>query len=160
MGVDTGGTFTDFVLVVPGEPLRTHKVASTPGDPGRAIVEGLRDLGLTGAEVDVVHGTTVALNALLTGRGTDRAALVTNEGFQDLIEIDRQARPELYDPEPERPPPLVGRERRFELAQRSAPDPDDPSRIVELRAPTDAEIDTVCDAVAASDAVSAAVCLL
>ncbi|MEL6905355.1 MAG: hydantoinase/oxoprolinase family protein, partial [Planctomycetota bacterium] len=107
-----------------------------------------------------VHGTTVALNALLTGRGTDRAALVTNEGFQDLIEIDRQARPDLYDPEPVRPAPLVGRERRFELAQRSAPDPDDPRRIVELRAPTEAEIDAVCDAVAASGAVSAAVCLL
>ena len=69
VGVDTGGTFTDLVLAIPGEPLRIAKVPSTPDDPGRALLEGLEALSVPGAPgATVVHGTTVALNALLTGR--------------------------------------------------------------------------------------------
>jgi len=165
VGVDTGGTFTDVCVVAPGAPPRTHKVRSTPDDPSRAIARALADLGLDrGAGAAVVHGTTVALNALLTRAGTDAAALITNEGFRDLVEIDRQARPDLYETEPVRPAPMVPRERRFELRQRSAPVPGDgadaQTRVREEVRPSDGEIEAVCDAVVASGATSVAVCLL
>ncbi|MEM9383370.1 MAG: hydantoinase/oxoprolinase family protein, partial [Planctomycetota bacterium] len=160
IGVDTGGTFTDLVVAPPGEPLATCKVASTPDDPGLALIEGLGELGRARAEGSaVIHGTTVALNALLTRR-VGAAALVTNEGFEDLVEIDRQSRPDLYALEPVRPEPLVPRERRFGIPQRSAPAVAPGRRIVETRRPTDDEIARVCDAVVASGARSVAVCLL
>ena len=160
VGVDTGGTFTDLVLAIPGEPVRIAKVPSTPDDPGRALLEGLLELGVPGAPgATVVHGTTVALNALLTGRTGD-AALVTNEGFEDLVEIDRQARPDLYAMEPRRPTPLIPRERRFGLRQRSWPAPGPGGRVEEAVRPTDAEIAELCDRVEASGARSIAICLL
>ncbi|MGH7163021.1 MAG: hydantoinase/oxoprolinase N-terminal domain-containing protein, partial [Planctomycetota bacterium] len=89
VGVDTGGTFTDFVA--DGKVL---KLRSTPGDPARAVLEGLAALGLAG-RLRVVHGTTVATNALLTG-GWARTAFVTTEGIEDLLEIGRQEREGLY----------------------------------------------------------------
>lgn len=119
VGVDTGGTFTDLVLV-DGREVRVEKVPSTPRDPAAAILDGLRRISPDRAPDLVVHGTTVALNALLTGR-VGRTALVTNEGFRDLLEIARQDRPELYALEPRKPTPLSPRELRFELAERSAP---------------------------------------
>ncbi|TAJ13776.1 MAG: hydantoinase/oxoprolinase family protein, partial [Planctomycetota bacterium] len=119
VGVDTGGTFTDLVLV-DGREVRIEKVPSTPRDPAAAIVDGLRRISPDRAPDLVVHGTTVALNALLTGR-VGRTALVTNAGFRDLVEIARQDRPELYALEPRKPAPLVPRELRFEIAERSAP---------------------------------------
>ena len=91
IGVDTGGTFTDF-LVWDGERYFTRKVRSTPDDPARAILEGLRDL----APSEVVHGSTVATNALLERKGA-RTAFVTTEGFEDILLIGRQNRPELYN---------------------------------------------------------------
>jgi len=103
LGVDTGGTFTDFVLLEGGR-LRVHKVLSTPDAPERAIVAGIAELG--GAEgLAVVHGSTVATNALLEGTGA-RTAFVTNRGFRDLLSIGRQARRGLYDlaPTPVAPP--------------------------------------------------------
>ncbi|MEC8496139.1 MAG: hydantoinase/oxoprolinase N-terminal domain-containing protein, partial [Planctomycetota bacterium] len=160
VGIDTGGTFTDVVLEGAGEGPRVVKVRSTPDDPGRALLDGLDALGLTPEErgrVRVVHGTTVALNALLQGR-TPAVALVTNEGFQDLVEIDRQARPDLYALEPVRPASLAPRELRFELDQRTVRV--EAGAFVEERRPTDEEIARVADAVAASGAESAAVCLL
>ncbi|MEM9799747.1 MAG: hydantoinase/oxoprolinase family protein [Planctomycetota bacterium] len=162
IGVDTGGTFTDLVLgksAEEGTP-RIEKVASTPDDPGLAIARGLEALGApAGRDATVVHGTTVALNALLTG-SLGEAALVTNAGFVDLVEIDRQARPDLYALEPVRPVPLVPRKRRFEIEQRSEPDPSGASGVVETTRPSDEDIDRVCDAVVASGATSVAVCLL
>ena len=125
MGVDTGGTFTDLVLFDgEGAQARVAKLSSTPDDPARAVLEGLA--GLTDARDDLhfVHGTTVALNALLSGRGLARTAWVTNAGFRDLIEIGRQDRPELYALHPERPAALVERELRFEIDQRTWPDPE------------------------------------
>ncbi len=119
-GVDTGGTFTDFVFEVSGE-LRIFKLASTPDDPSRAITEGLlriaeeTDSALT--TVEVVHGTTVGTNALLQRRGA-RVALVTTAGFEDVIEIGRQARPELYNLNAEKPPALVASELRFGVHER------------------------------------------
>src|SRR3989441_2021762 len=122
VGVDTGGTFTDFVFEAKGE-LRIFKLASTPDDPSRAIIEGLRriaaETGSRLSEIEVVHGTTVGTNALLQRRGA-RTALVTTAGFEDVIEIGRQARPELYNLNAVKPPPLVPSELRFGVAERVA----------------------------------------
>ncbi|HEV2762605.1 MAG TPA: hydantoinase/oxoprolinase family protein [Pyrinomonadaceae bacterium] len=122
-GVDTGGTFTDFVYLAEGGRARVFKLASTPDDPSRAITEGLRRIaGQTGArlsEIEVVHGTTVGTNALLERRGA-RAALVTTEGFEDVLAIGRQARPRLYDFDASRPAPLVPQELRLGVRERVA----------------------------------------
>src|SRR5262249_30469158 len=93
IGVDTGGTFTDFV-VADGASLRIYKVPSTPDDPSRAILAGLRELGIDGWE-RFVHGSTVATNAILERKGA-RAAFLTTDGFRDLLEIGRQTRLDLY----------------------------------------------------------------
>ena len=107
LGVDTGGTFTDFVLY-DGERLRIHKVLSTPDAPERAILQGIRDLGLGDEGLRLVHGSTVATNAALEGKGV-RTLFVTNRGFGDLLTIGRQARPELYNLQPDiLPPPVPG----------------------------------------------------
>ncbi|HVF74511.1 MAG TPA: hydantoinase/oxoprolinase family protein [Acidimicrobiales bacterium] len=109
VGVDTGGTFTDVVT----EDGHIRKVPSTPADPAAAVAAGIEGLA-----VDVLaHGTTVATNALLERRGAV-VALVTNEGFADVIEIGRQDRPSLYDIWADRPAPLVPRSLRFEVAGR------------------------------------------
>jgi N-methylhydantoinase A len=122
VGVDTGGTFTDFVFVRGGE-LRVFKIASTPDDPSRAIIEGLERIAQETASemrnLDVVHGTTVGTNALLQRRGA-RIALVTTAGLEDVIEIGRQARPELYNLNAVKPQPLVSSERRFGVSERVA----------------------------------------
>lgn len=120
VGVDTGGTFTDFVFEADGE-LRVFKLGSTPDDPSRAITEGLKRIaaqtGLHLAAIEVVHGTTVGTNALLQRRGA-RTALVTTAGFEDVIEIGRQARPELYNLNAVKPLPLVPGELRFSVNER------------------------------------------
>jgi N-methylhydantoinase A len=113
LGVDTGGTFTDLV----GDDGRVVKVSSTPDDPTQALRAALGDAGIgTDAEL-LAHGTTVATNALLQRRGA-RVALVTTNGFGDVIEIARQARPSLYDPMADRPLPLVPRDLRVEVEGR------------------------------------------
>ncbi|MEY6431790.1 hydantoinase/oxoprolinase family protein [Thioalkalicoccus limnaeus] len=98
IGIDTGGTFTDFVLWRDGQ-VRVHKVLSTPAAPERAILEGLAELGLDPAGLRIVHGSTVATNAVLEGKGV-RTAFVTNRGFGDLLTIGRQARTDLYELQP------------------------------------------------------------
>lgn len=105
VGIDTGGTFTDFV-VVEGDRVRVHKVLSTPDAPERAILAGMRDLGLEKEGLRVIHGSTVATNAVLEGKGV-RTLFVTNRGFTDLLTIGRQSRKELYNLQPENPPPPV-----------------------------------------------------
>jgi len=107
LGVDTGGTFTDFVLYHEGR-LRVHKVLSTPEAPERAILQGVRELGIEGemvAALRMVHGSTVATNAALEGKGV-RTAFITNRGLGDLLTLGRQARRELYNlqPAPVAPP--------------------------------------------------------
>jgi N-methylhydantoinase A len=104
LGVDTGGTFTDFVLL-DGERLRVHKVLSTPDAPEKAILQGIEELGVAEKALRIVHGSTVATNALLEGKGV-RTLFITNRGFKDLLAIGRQARKELYNltPEPIIPP--------------------------------------------------------
>ena len=120
VGVDTGGTFTDFVFEARGR-LEIFKLASTPSDPSRAIAAGLQTIAeKTGAQLknlEVVHGTTVGTNALLERRGA-RTALVTTRGFEDVVVIGRQARPELYNLDAVKPPPLVPDNLRFGLGGR------------------------------------------
>src|SRR5688500_3618760 len=113
VGVDTGGTFTDFVFVRDGQ-VQLFKVPSTPEDPSRAIRNGLARIG---AAVDVVHGTTVGTNALLQRRGA-RTALITTKGFEDVLAIGRQARPELYNLNAIKPAPLVPDELRLGVSER------------------------------------------
>ena len=107
LGVDTGGTFTDFVLFASpssegtskASELRTHKVLSTPGAPEQAILQGIKEMGLAGevrdGNVKIVHGSTVATNAALEGKGV-KTAFITNTGFADILTIGRQTRPYLY----------------------------------------------------------------
>ncbi|HSG80835.1 MAG TPA: hydantoinase/oxoprolinase family protein [Gemmatimonadota bacterium] len=118
IAVDTGGTFTDFV-VLRGGATSVHKRASTPGNPAEAVIEGLRELLESGEEFVLAHGSTVATNALLERRGA-ATAWVTNRGFEDVIEIGRQARPaaQLYALVAERPAPLVDGDSRFGVAGR------------------------------------------
>ncbi|MCK9486886.1 MAG: hydantoinase/oxoprolinase family protein [Dehalococcoidia bacterium] len=118
LGVDVGGTFTDFLLWQDGA-FRIHKRPSTPDDPGRAVIEGIEALKVTPGLV--VHGTTVATNAILQRRGA-RTALITTAGFRDLLTIGRQVRPAIYDLEPETPAPLVAPDLRFECSARIRPD--------------------------------------
>src|SRR5574340_892029 len=94
VAIDTGGTFTDCVWVEDGQ-LKTLKVFSTPDDPSLAIAEALAKIGARNS-VTLLHGTTVGTNALLQRKGA-RVALITTSGFEDVIEIGRQARPRLYD---------------------------------------------------------------
>ena len=98
VGVDTGGTFTDFVVWQNGKT-RTHKVLSTPAAPEQAILHGLDALDLTGKSIVVIHGSTVATNAVLEGKGVS-TAYITNKGFADVLTIGRQARKELYNLQP------------------------------------------------------------
>jgi len=120
IGVDTGGTFTDFVFEK-DQHLNLFKLPSTPSDPSKAITDGLtRICEQTGSqfdELEVVHGTTVGTNALLQRRGA-RTALITTKGFEDVLVIGRQARPELYNLNAIKPPPLVEDELRFGVTER------------------------------------------
>jgi N-methylhydantoinase A len=129
IGVDTGGTFTDFIVIFK-DRLITFKVPSTPHAPAQAILSGLarafdevepaKDASLNPA-IEIVHGTTIATNALLERKGA-RTALVTTAGFEDVIEIGRQARPDLYNLSVSRPAPLIPHELRFGLRERIAAD--------------------------------------
>ncbi len=123
VGVDTGGTFTDFVYAARDGRPGVFKLASTPGDPSRAIAEGLRRIAVemktSVGELEIVHGTTVGTNALLERRGA-RAALVTTAGFEDVLAIGRQARPALYDLDAERPEVIIPRALRFGVGERVA----------------------------------------
>src|SRR5688572_26676195 len=114
VGIDVGGTFTDFV-VLDGAGLRVHKVATTPADQSQAIVAGLAALGIVDAQI--VHGMTVATNALLERKGAT-TALLTTSGFADVLVIGRQNRPQLYHLTQTRPPSLVADKWRLEVDER------------------------------------------
>jgi N-methylhydantoinase A len=114
VGIDVGGTFTDVAVLRDGR-LTVHKLPSTPDDPSRAVRQAVTDAGVEKA--DFVHGTTVATNALLEGKG-GRTALITTLGFEDVLEIGRQNRAELYNLELERPPALAPWTLRFGLPER------------------------------------------
>ena len=110
LGVDTGGTFTDFVFK-DREIWGVYKILSTPSNPAEAVLSGLKEITKT-QPVHVIHGSTVATNAILEKKGA-RAALITNKGFEDVIEIGRQNRKELYNLSYRKTPPLVPEARRF-----------------------------------------------
>ena len=125
LGVDIGGTFTDVVLLADDGSVRTAKVLSTPDDYARGVVDGavalLAEHGIDPHEIaDVVHASTVASNTILEGHGA-RTALVTTEGFRDVLEMRRLRIPVLYDIQYEVPPPLVPRRRRYEVRERLGP---------------------------------------
>lgn len=135
VAVDTGGTFTDFLLWREGS-LRALKIPSTPGDPSRAVLEGIRLLLGGGEEYRLLHGSTVATNGLLERKG-GRVILITNRGFEDILEIGRQNRPQLYALVNRRPEPLVGRKDRIGIAGRLGPggeelEPLDPQELAGL----------------------------
>src|SRR5581483_3873800 len=114
IGIDTGGTFTDFVII-DGKEIDSFKVPSTPSNPALAIIEGLKIVASkkTGKPItEIIHGTTVATNALLERKGA-RTAFITTAGFEDILEIGRQARPQIYNLMVERPAPLVPADLRF-----------------------------------------------
>lgn len=151
VAVDTGGTFTDCVWLERSH-IRTLKVFSTPEDPSRAIDEALAKVGAGGAVV-LLHGTTVGTNTLLQRKGA-RVALVTTAGFEDVIEIGRQARPKLYDLFFDRVEPLVPSERRFGVNERTAADGEI------LREPSSAELRDLISRIRATDAEAIAVSFL
>ena len=110
LGVDTGGTFTDFILFDDeSKSVRIHKVLSTPQSPEKAIMQGIAELGVNTRRLTMVHGSTVATNTVLEGKGV-RTAYITNKGLVDVLSIGRQAREELYNLTPIRKPPLIERE--------------------------------------------------
>ncbi|MEM6462573.1 MAG: hydantoinase/oxoprolinase family protein [Pseudomonadota bacterium] len=160
IGVDVGGTFTDFSArnVVTGEA-QIHKRPSTPDDPSRAIVEGLNELkqktGIVGSEIArLAHGTTVATNALLQRRG-GKVAVATTKGFRDLLEIGRQVRPKIYDLQADAPPPLAARSDRLEVDERIG------ARGEVISALEDDSLDElVCELRTLEDIDSVAICLL
>ncbi|MEJ2361954.1 MAG: hydantoinase/oxoprolinase N-terminal domain-containing protein, partial [Gammaproteobacteria bacterium] len=112
LGIDTGGTFTDFVLWYE-QQIRIHKVLSTPSAPEQAILQGIHELGLPATADEftcyIVHGSTVATNAVLEGKGV-RTVYITNRGLRDVLTIGRQARQELYNLQPAPVVPPVPRE--------------------------------------------------
>ncbi|HEY6223974.1 MAG TPA: hydantoinase/oxoprolinase family protein, partial [Gemmatimonadales bacterium] len=125
VGVDVGGTFTDLVAVAPDGTLQIRKVSSTPEDPSIGLFQAVDALGVPpggGAAIELlVHGTTIATNALLERRGA-RTVLVTTAGFEDLLWLRRQDRAALYDLGADHPPPLVRREDVVGTVERAGPD--------------------------------------
>jgi N-methylhydantoinase A len=121
LGVDTGGTFTDFVLIDDAGHIRVHKVLSTPEAPELAILAGIDALGLAPARLTLVHGSTVATNAVLEGKGVE-TVYVTNRGFGDLLTIGRQQREQLYDLQPAITPPPLPPDRCLETGGRIGAD--------------------------------------
>jgi N-methylhydantoinase A len=157
VGVDVGGTFTDLVAVEGGN-FRIMKVASTPDDPSRAVGEGVarlcESIGAQASQIAVLlHGTTVATNALLERRGAT-TALLTTKGFRDVLDIARQARPRLYDLDARRPEPLTPRSRRLEIDERMRAD----GRAVKL--PNVRELEACVALLKNSNTEAIAVCFL
>ena len=152
LGVDTGGTFTDFVLI-DENGLRVHKVLSTPDAPERAILQGLSDLGLGERPLRLAHGSTVATNALLEGKGA-RTAYVTNAGFEDVLLLGRQNRARLYDLQPTPDPNAAGAELRLGVNARM----DHEGR--ELIAPEPEELQSLADRLSNAGVEAVAVNLL
>ena len=159
IGIDVGGTFTDFVLLddATGET-RTHKCLTTPRDPSDAIEEGIRGLerqvpDCIGRLEEIIHGTTLVINAIIERKGA-RTGLVTTRGFRDVLELGREIRYAAYDAFAEMPEPLVPRERRLEVDERLRADGSVLTALDEARARA------ALRSLAAIKVESVAVCLL
>jgi N-methylhydantoinase A/oxoprolinase/acetone carboxylase beta subunit len=120
VGIDTGGTFTDTVLLKNGELIQ-YKLSSNRSNPAQPVIESLEKAGETGEVMSVVHGSTVATNAVLERKGA-RTALLTTKGFEDLLLIGRQTRPELYNLCRTAETPLIDPSRCFGIDERTAAD--------------------------------------
>ena len=166
IGIDTGGTFTDLILFSDAEDkpcIFTHKVPSTPPDFSVGVLRGLRELLAMAADarrntqdarrISLVHGSTVATNALLERKGAN-TALVTTKGFRDVLEIGRQTRAEIYNLNVERPAPLVPRNLRLEVTERV----DAQGNV--LTPLNEADVERVLDRLQRRGVESVAVCLL
>ncbi|MBM85661.1 MAG: methylhydantoinase [Rhodospirillaceae bacterium] len=159
IGVDVGGTFTDFhALNTKDGRVAVHKTPSTAEDPSRAILDGLSALmetaGIVADEIQrLAHGTTVATNTLIQRKGAE-VAVITTEGFRDLLEIGRQIRPKMYDLKADYPPPLAPRHMRFEVNERIG------GKGQVIRVLSDEAIATVVEEVAGTKTEACAVCLL
>src|SRR5918992_1271283 len=114
VGIDVGGTFTDIAILKDGQ-ISVHKLPSTPANPSQGVKQGIAEVGIP--QADFLHGSTVATNALLEGKG-GRTALVTTLGFEDVLEIGRQSRSELYNLNLDRSPALAPWELRFGVPER------------------------------------------
>jgi len=159
IGVDIGGTFTDVTVFDEASGrVSIAKVASRRGDPAGALVDGVLR-GLAAAEVDparvtlLVHGTTIVTNAVLENK-LPRTALLTTEGFRDVLEIGRHFRPDMYDLQQDKPEPVVPRERRFVVSERVAADG------AVLKEPVLQETHGALEAVRESGAEALAICFL
>ena len=159
IGIDVGGTFTDFYAVeTDSNATALHKRPSTPHDPSEAMIEGLKEMmaanDIAAGEVTrFSHGSTVATNTLIQRKG-GKVAMLTTAGFRDLVEIGRQIRPSMYDLKRDQPDALVPRQRRFEVAERMGPDG---AAILEL---TDSEIDAAIARIKNGGGEAVAVCFL
>jgi len=159
IGVDVGGTFTDFVLLDDNaQRLHTYKCLTSPRDPSDAIEEGIRALarqvpGSLERLEEVIHGTTLVINAILERKGA-RTGLLTTQGFRDVLELGREIRYAAYDVFAEFPEPLVPRERRLEVNERLRADGS------VLRALDLADAGEKVRALARAGVESVAVCLL
>lgn len=152
IGVDAGGTFTDFVVLYDDGRLESFKLRSNPLSPAKVILAGLEQAANQG-KVDVVHGSTVATNALLERKGA-RTAFVTTAGFEDLLEIGRQNRPELYNLTPVPRRPLIPRELCFGVPERIYHDG------TVARRPTAAELKRLAARIKRAGVRSIAICFL
>ena len=158
VGVDIGGTFTDVVFLGADGRVLAKKIASTPDDYSRAVLdgvnEGIAELGISAAEVtEVSHGFTVATNAIIEQKGAS-TALITTEGFRDILELRRNRVPRLYDLYYEKPPTLVKRQLRLEVRERLN------YRGEVLRPLETADVDAAVDKIIKAGVESVAVCLL
>lgn len=159
VGIEVGGTFTDLVMVDDAGRLSVHKLPSTPSDPSVAAVTGLREIleaaDVTGAAVsELLHGSTIAANALIQRRGA-RTALITTQGFRDVLFIQRQDKTVVYDMFYQKAKPLISRDKVFEAVERMGADGD----VVTALDPAAAEA-MIDDLVATHQIESIAVCLL
>ena len=158
LGVDIGGTFTDIVLLRADGELFSKKVLSTPGDYSIAIEEGVADLmrgaGLRGNQIaELAHGTTVATNAIIERRGAS-VALITTNGFRDVLELGRFRSPRLYDLTYRKPEPLIERRLRFEVSERCDADGN-------ILQPLDeAELGPIADAIERENVQAIALCFI
>ena len=155
---DIGGTFTDVAVLTPDGRLATRKLPSTPHNYADAVIAGVRSLlDELGSPLDaleeLLHGCTVATNAILEGKGAP-TALLTTRGFRDVLELRRVRVPNLYEPLYERPPPLVPRQHRFEIDERSGP------RGEVLRPLDEAHVRAAAERIRAADIEAVAVCYL
>jgi N-methylhydantoinase A len=154
LGVDIGGTFTDAVFHEADGSVRTAKASTTPSDITLGVMEAIEKVGVSTPDLDTfVHGTTVALNALLEGK-TPTVGLITTRGFRDVLEIMRTNRPDMYNLQQQKPTPLVARRWRYELGGRM-------NHLGETVEPIDAgEVRSIAEQLSAAEIETVAVCLL